>query len=199
MAPRWHAAAQPSSRRQSRASTSFRTVVIVGCCPPRSGAVERSSGSHRSARRGLVSEALGADGAFVERFEREARLVGAVNHPNVVASTTSFCKTESRTSSPRCSRERPPGRGSGRVPYRWRPPSSGPSDGRGPSQCASRKSSGEVAAFAQVGEEPWALGPPWGLWSTRERLRPMPGPSSDCSRARPRKPAALLTDPRPVS
>jgi len=28
---------------------------------------------------------VGADGAFVERFEREARLVGSVNHPNVVA------------------------------------------------------------------------------------------------------------------
>ncbi len=33
----------------------------------------------------VVSEALGADGAFVERFEREARLVGSVNHPNVAA------------------------------------------------------------------------------------------------------------------
>src|SRR5215472_3658268 len=33
----------------------------------------------------VVSEALGADGAFVERFEREARLVGSVSHPNVVA------------------------------------------------------------------------------------------------------------------
>ena len=33
----------------------------------------------------VVSEALGADEAFVERFEREARLVGSVNHPNVVA------------------------------------------------------------------------------------------------------------------
>src|SRR5262249_14957235 len=33
----------------------------------------------------VVSEALGADGAFVERFEREARLVGSVNHPNVIA------------------------------------------------------------------------------------------------------------------
>src|SRR5215475_12527733 len=33
----------------------------------------------------VVSEALGADGAFVERFEREARLVSSVNHPNVVA------------------------------------------------------------------------------------------------------------------
>lgn len=33
----------------------------------------------------VVSEALGADGAFLERFEREARLAGSVNHPNVVA------------------------------------------------------------------------------------------------------------------
>ena len=33
----------------------------------------------------VVSEALGADRAFVERFEREARLVGSVTHPNVVA------------------------------------------------------------------------------------------------------------------
>jgi len=33
----------------------------------------------------VVSEALGADEAFVERFEREARLVGSVSHPNVVA------------------------------------------------------------------------------------------------------------------
>jgi serine/threonine protein kinase len=33
----------------------------------------------------VVSEALGTDGAFVERFEREARLVGSVSHPNVVA------------------------------------------------------------------------------------------------------------------
>ncbi|HET6982639.1 MAG TPA: protein kinase [Myxococcaceae bacterium] len=33
----------------------------------------------------VVSETLGADDAFVERFEREARLVGSVNHPNVVA------------------------------------------------------------------------------------------------------------------
>ena len=33
----------------------------------------------------VVSEALGADSAFVERFEREARLVGSVTHPNVVA------------------------------------------------------------------------------------------------------------------
>ncbi len=33
----------------------------------------------------VVSEAFGADGAFVERFEREAKLAGSVNHPNVVA------------------------------------------------------------------------------------------------------------------
>src|SRR5215831_12722563 len=33
----------------------------------------------------VVSEALGSDETFVERFEREARLVGSVNHPNVVA------------------------------------------------------------------------------------------------------------------
>jgi serine/threonine protein kinase len=33
----------------------------------------------------VVSEALGANSDFVERFEREARLVGSVNHPNVVA------------------------------------------------------------------------------------------------------------------
>jgi eukaryotic-like serine/threonine-protein kinase len=33
----------------------------------------------------VVSEELGTDGTFVERFEREARLVGSVNHPNVVA------------------------------------------------------------------------------------------------------------------
>ena len=33
----------------------------------------------------VVSEALGANSAFVERFEREARLVGSVTHPNVVA------------------------------------------------------------------------------------------------------------------
>jgi TolB-like protein/tRNA A-37 threonylcarbamoyl transferase component Bud32 len=33
----------------------------------------------------VVSETLGSDGAFVERFEREARLVGSVSHPNVVA------------------------------------------------------------------------------------------------------------------
>ena len=33
----------------------------------------------------VVSEALGADGAFLERFEREAKLAGSLNHPNVVA------------------------------------------------------------------------------------------------------------------
>ena len=33
----------------------------------------------------VVSETLGTDEAFVERFEREARLVGSVSHPNVVA------------------------------------------------------------------------------------------------------------------
>ena len=33
----------------------------------------------------VVSEALGADSDFVERFEREARLVGSLTHPNVVA------------------------------------------------------------------------------------------------------------------
>src|SRR5678815_2210093 len=33
----------------------------------------------------FVSEALGADGVFLERFEREAKLAGSVNHPNVVA------------------------------------------------------------------------------------------------------------------
>ena len=33
----------------------------------------------------VVSEALGGDGAFVERFEREAKLAGSVNHPIVVA------------------------------------------------------------------------------------------------------------------
>ena len=33
----------------------------------------------------VVGESLGMDEAFVERFEREARLVGSVNHPNVVA------------------------------------------------------------------------------------------------------------------
>ncbi len=33
----------------------------------------------------VVSEALGANAAFLERFEREARLVSSVTHPNVVA------------------------------------------------------------------------------------------------------------------
>jgi eukaryotic-like serine/threonine-protein kinase len=33
----------------------------------------------------VVSEALGADGAFLERFEREAKLAAALAHPNVVA------------------------------------------------------------------------------------------------------------------
>src|SRR5262252_2343390 len=33
----------------------------------------------------VVSEALGANEAFVDRFEREARLIGSVTHPNVVA------------------------------------------------------------------------------------------------------------------
>jgi eukaryotic-like serine/threonine-protein kinase len=33
----------------------------------------------------VVSEALGTDGAFLERFEREAKLAGSLNHPNVVA------------------------------------------------------------------------------------------------------------------
>src|SRR5215475_1704567 len=33
----------------------------------------------------VVSEALGTNEGFVERFEREARLVGSVSHPNVVA------------------------------------------------------------------------------------------------------------------
>ena len=33
----------------------------------------------------VVSESLGTDDTFVERFEREARLVGSVSHPNVVA------------------------------------------------------------------------------------------------------------------
>jgi eukaryotic-like serine/threonine-protein kinase len=33
----------------------------------------------------VVSEALGSDGAFLERFEREAKLGGSLNHPNVVA------------------------------------------------------------------------------------------------------------------
>jgi eukaryotic-like serine/threonine-protein kinase len=33
----------------------------------------------------VVSEALGGDGAFLERFEREAKLAASVAHPNVVA------------------------------------------------------------------------------------------------------------------
>jgi eukaryotic-like serine/threonine-protein kinase len=33
----------------------------------------------------VVSEALGADGAFLERFEREAKLAASLAHPNVVA------------------------------------------------------------------------------------------------------------------
>jgi eukaryotic-like serine/threonine-protein kinase len=33
----------------------------------------------------VVSEALGADGAFLERFDREARLAASLAHPNVVA------------------------------------------------------------------------------------------------------------------
>jgi len=33
----------------------------------------------------VVSEALGTDEAFLERFQREAKLAGSVNHPNVVA------------------------------------------------------------------------------------------------------------------
>jgi serine/threonine protein kinase len=32
-----------------------------------------------------VSEALGGDGAFLERFDREAKLASSLNHPNVVA------------------------------------------------------------------------------------------------------------------
>src|SRR5450755_253342 len=33
----------------------------------------------------VVSEALGADAAFLERFEREAKLAASLTHPNVVA------------------------------------------------------------------------------------------------------------------
>jgi eukaryotic-like serine/threonine-protein kinase len=33
----------------------------------------------------VMSEALGGDAALLERFEREARLAGSLNHPNVVA------------------------------------------------------------------------------------------------------------------
>ncbi|MGO9066460.1 MAG: protein kinase domain-containing protein, partial [Myxococcaceae bacterium] len=33
----------------------------------------------------VVSEALGGDGAFLERFDREAKLAGSLAHPNVVA------------------------------------------------------------------------------------------------------------------
>jgi serine/threonine protein kinase/tetratricopeptide (TPR) repeat protein len=33
----------------------------------------------------VMSEALGGDGSFLERFDREARLAGSVSHPNVVA------------------------------------------------------------------------------------------------------------------
>ena len=33
----------------------------------------------------VVSEALGSDGAFLERFQREAKLAGSLNHANVVA------------------------------------------------------------------------------------------------------------------
>ena len=33
----------------------------------------------------VMSEALGADGPLLERFEREAKLAGSLNHPNVVA------------------------------------------------------------------------------------------------------------------
>lgn len=49
----------------------------------------------------LVSGSLGADAAVLERFEPEARLAGALNHPNVVAlydvgahEGTSFLVTE---------------------------------------------------------------------------------------------------------
>src|SRR5277367_5049126 len=33
----------------------------------------------------VVSEALGTDGAFLERFEREGKLAASLAHPNVVA------------------------------------------------------------------------------------------------------------------
>ena len=33
----------------------------------------------------VVSEALGGDGAFLERFDREAKLAASLAHPNVVA------------------------------------------------------------------------------------------------------------------
>jgi hypothetical protein len=33
----------------------------------------------------VVSEALGTDEAFLERFQREAKLASSVNHPNVLA------------------------------------------------------------------------------------------------------------------
>ena len=33
----------------------------------------------------MVSEALGGDGAFLERFDREAKLAASLSHPNIVA------------------------------------------------------------------------------------------------------------------